>query len=220
MLHKITSMLSILFLMPVLTARGTADATGFSIPFAVHTHGVKLTEADLNAVLDEAQTLLNDNSASLSLDLNRASSLDPKTNNVVDEGEIKGCPDLTALLNRKDVNVHIVDSIPCCDDPTRKELGLVGCSGQGKAIIVLPGNSLMSPNELQLLAIQWLHELGHNLGLCHNICNDGSIMTKDPVFKDKKLDDCERQIFSNHLPTDPNCMLPNSCNQTCNGPQQ
>jgi hypothetical protein len=207
-IHKITLMLCLLLLTPVLTVRGAGDMNAtLAIPFTVHTHGVTLTKQDLEAVLDTAQTFLQPAGVAISFDYSHSFV----NYTVIDDGKISGCDDIKPLLNDKDVNVHIVDKIPCCEGPSGHET-LVGCSGDHMAIIVLPAYRSMSHNKLQLTAIQWMHELGHHLGLCHNTCNDGSLMSDPLTVKDNKLDPCERRIFNGGVLTDPICI---STNQSC-----
>ena len=153
MLHKTTCMLLRLLLIPLLATGGAADTEIASpIPFTIHTHGVALTEEDISSVLDAAHKILATNGVNISFDVSHSFDSNHK---VIDDGKVNGCSDLRALLRNGDVNVHIVDDIPCCS--TVQQKGIVGCSGLNMAIIALPGNHSMDPKTLKLRAIRWIH---------------------------------------------------------------
>jgi hypothetical protein len=212
MLYKIICMLSLLLLTPVLTARVGADTNiKHPIPFAIHTHGVALTEEDVRAVLDDAQAFLINDGVAISFDTSH--SFDTN-HNVIDDGKISGCDGITALLRKKDVDVHIVDDIPCCGDDTEKDHKIVGCSGFKMPMIVLPGSQSMLAGTLHLKAIQWMHELGHHMGLCHNVSDVGSIMNRVPIFTTDSLDACEQAVFNLEVASN------RRCKPTCTRPQQ
>jgi hypothetical protein len=187
--------------------RGAADTVDeIPIPLTIRAHGVSLTEEDINAVLMTATDILRKQGIFISFELNNTFD----SHKVIDEGKVNGCDDFKEknLLNTQDVNVHILDKIPCCGYPDNKKETIVGCSGFQKAMIVLPVDQPNDPKSLEMTALQWMHEFGHRLGLCHNICDDGSIMTSPIGFKDRLLDDCEKNVFGGGKLADPICILP------------
>ncbi|HJX84005.1 MAG TPA: hypothetical protein VJ723_06650, partial [Candidatus Angelobacter sp.] len=80
-------------------------------------------------------------------------------------------------------------------------------------MIVLPAHQ----NDVQLRAVQWMHEFGHRKGLCHRTCPDGALMVPAPSIGNINIDPCESNILEGVTPN-PAC---NACDiQTCDIPQQ
>jgi hypothetical protein len=183
--------LTIFFLTPVLTAGGAADIDSVvTIPFKFHAHGAQVTPQDINRVLAVAKEFLKNEGIRVSFDSNHK---------VSDEGNLEACPaGIDNLLSTGPGNVHIVDKIPCCGEHSeeRDNVRIVGCSGLGMAIIVL---GVSRPDLVSLRAVQWMHELGHSIGLCHSRLPVG-LMIRDPGATDTAIDDCERQFFKSQSP--------------------
>lgn len=214
--YKIAGLFFILFF-PLILTTPKKRATNLSphLSLTVRAHHTSLTGNELNAVLSEAQGILQKTGVNLSFDVT-PDSLD-STRNIVDAGRI-GCDEINALLNQRTtntltVNIHIVDEIPCCGGAQEAVLGetIEGCSGLNMAMIVKPPDS---PLFRELTAIRWVHELGHNRGLCHN--GDSShIMYVRPGASSEELDVCEQAVFNGDPPPatcvstlDQSCKLP------------
>lgn len=88
-------------------------------------------------------------------------------------------------------NVLVVNKILTCGG---EKSGILGCCGPGKPIIVIAG---LSPDDA---AVAWMHELGHNKGLCHR---DFSFALMAPVLVDanKTVNQSEHDVFEDIVKT-------------------
>jgi hypothetical protein len=216
MLYRITCLLCTLLLMPLLTAHGATDIPAFPVTLSFRTHGITLTETELRKMLNIAQhklepeihiVLTPDNS---SFDANH--NVKKLDNIVIDPSDVHGCDIFTKLLKNDPGVVHIVDDIPCCgsdfEGDGKPQIG--GCSGLHLAILVLRPQQ----QDLQIRAVQLMHELGHNKGLCHNTCNlltNPLMSSKTLGGTDTQLDPCEKKIFTGGDLSDPACTLDQCC---------
>ncbi|HEY2170094.1 MAG TPA: hypothetical protein VGJ30_10760, partial [Candidatus Angelobacter sp.] len=66
--------------------------------------------------------------------------------------------------------------------------GILGCSGPGKPIIVMEG---IGPDSA---AVLWMHELGHNKGLCHRD-DSFALMAPTIVVTNKTVNQYEHGVF-------------------------
>jgi hypothetical protein len=108
------------------------------------------------------------------------------------DGIVKNQSDLDALFT-KPRNVHVVREIHCCGG---EKPGILGCSGAGKPIIVTEGIDLDSA------AVLWMHELGHNKGLCHRARDDEfAIMSPTILVTNKTVNQYEHDVFEGATPT-------------------
>jgi len=212
MLPRITCLLSTLFLIPLLTAHGAADTAARSVSFPVRTHGVQLTKTELQEVLNIAQDKLAHRGVNISLEPDSDSF---SGDNVIDKGpiifetgDVDGCKTIENFLKNNPGVVHIVSEIPCCGGVKQ---GVVGCSGLNLAMLVLPPHQ---QEDVQLRAVEWMHELGHNKGLCHSQCSTNALMTPNPLgVKDTELDSCEQSVFTGGKLSDLACTQAQNCRQ-------
>jgi hypothetical protein len=218
MLPRITCLLSALFLMPLLTAHGAADMAAISVSFPVRTHGISMTKTELMQMLTTSEGKMEDGGVHISLDpgdsFDALGNVKDEGDIVIEAGDVNGCNTIKKFLEDHRGVVHIVRSIPCCDKP-RKDL--VGCSGLGMAILVLPQDQ---QKDIQLRAVEWMHELGHNKGLCHSECSANALMSSNPLGAgDTDLDSCEQHVFNGGHLSDLQCTQtqPQNCRQMdCN----
>jgi hypothetical protein len=173
------------------------------LSFTIISHGVGFTSADANKVIAEENRILVKRTLNLSLQLGNVIAADAIT-----------CDGIKELLKAQanDVHeIHVVNSIPCCGSPVNGTI--VGCSGAKMPLIVLPIDESTDQGTLRLRAVQWLHELGHNKGLCH-IGGVSALMSGDALTAQNiGVDNCTRATFTSGS-IDP------SCTQSCSGPQQ
>jgi hypothetical protein len=192
-IYKIANMFSLLLLFPVLSARGAVDTDLASpIPFIVHTNGVSFTVQEVDAVLATARDFLRQDGLHISFDFDE---------NIIVQDKVDGCGGITDLLRKGISNVYIVNDIPCCGsaDEIRDNIKIDGCSGPTTAIIVvMRGNNSMNHEILLSEAVLWMHELGHNKGLCHNDF-PGELMARSHTTGNTELNDCEKAILTNNI---------------------
>lgn len=102
-------------------------------------------------------------------------------------GVIDTCEDLNELFKMPH-NVHVVKEIHCCGGV--KGGSILGCSARNRALIVT-FNPAVSPS---VAGILWMHEYGHNRGLCHR---DDRSAVMNPVisFRHRTVNWCEHEHF-------------------------
>lgn len=100
------------------------------------------------------------------------------------DGTVKNEDDLKALFKLPG-NVHVVREIHCCGG---EKPGILGCCGLGKPIIVREG---IGPESA---AVLWMHELGHNKGLCHRDDID-ALMAPAIIVANKTVNQYEHDVF-------------------------
>jgi len=170
----------------------------------IKTHGVQLTQQEAMAIINQSKTFLP------------GLSISPGTiSDGGGSGTIATCKDMDALLADKSADVHVVKSIGCCGKSQGQDIA--GCSGLNLPMVVLPLDS-HHPENVPLVAVQWMHELGHRKGLGHDTTT-GSLMFKNPGAGNTATTPCELNAFlglpaaactsssigqqSSHLPVEP-----------------
>lgn len=158
------------------------------IPFTVDRHvSVAFSDSSAAAVIDTGVKILKhvDISASedVSTDLPLFLSGSVGTFSYGD-GTVSTPDDLDTLFKMKGA-VHVVREIGCCGG---EKNGILGCSGPEKPIIV----TVESAQDAS--AVLWMHELGHNKGLCHR---DRRFAIMNPVLIDTNstVNQYEHDVF-------------------------
>ncbi|HXA84117.1 MAG TPA: hypothetical protein VNZ47_03515 [Candidatus Dormibacteraeota bacterium] len=105
------------------------------------------------------------------------------------DGTVMTAGDLDSLFQIQG-DVHVVRGIQCCGG---EKNGILGCSASGKPIIVMEGIPL------EAAAVLWMHELGHNKGLCHRD-RSYALMAPDIVESDTNVNQYEHDVFEGATP--------------------
>lgn len=160
------------------------NSTPLSVDYAV---GISPSAEDVNQVIVIGQRMLQQAHVSTIVPL-YFRGLVGNINLSLTNGAVNNCGEIDKLFALKNADVHIVSEIHCCGGPKG---GIVGCAGLGTPLIVLPPDR----NRTASRAIQWMHEFGHRMGLCHRDITASTLMNSCPNSGRKDISPCERDAL-------------------------